>query len=377
MRDLLAELVPTFGEQGRLTASAARALGLAPGIPVTFRAGDQPANALSLNALEPGEIAATAGTSGVVYGVTDVVRADPRSRVGSFAHVNHAKDRVRLGVLLCINGTGSANRWLRQTLGRKAYEDLNDAGATVSVGAEGLSFYPFGNGAERMLENVDPGAAFRGLRFNTHGEAHLARAVQEGIAFSFRYGIEILGEIGLQPKRLRAGSGNLFLSSVFRDALAGVTGLAIELYRDRRSGRAPPRGALWGRRSIGRLPKRSAVSRSRRRSSPTPGLPLATGKRTKRGSRDSARIWARRHHPRRKLPEDPECPERRRARRLVATGVARREGGVDRGAATSRDELEVKHSTPIAIREPSLEWNRVRDRRDGSGSRAVLVAASA
>jgi xylulokinase len=242
---LLPEIVPTFGEQGKLSPDAATALGLAPWIPVTFRAGDQPVNALALNALEPGEIAATAGTSGVVYGVTDVVRADPRSRVGSFAHVNHEKDRVRLGVLLCINGTGSANRWLRQCLGRKGYGLLNRAAATIPVGADGLRFYPFGNGAERMLENADPGATLRGLRFNTHGEAHVARAVQEGIAFSFRYGIEILEEIGLRPKLLRAGSGNLFLSPVFREALAGVTGLPIELYAtDGAEGAA--RGAALG-----------------------------------------------------------------------------------------------------------------------------------
>ncbi len=243
--NLLPEIVPTFGDQGRLTVEAARALGLAPGTPVTFRAGDQPANALALNALEPGEIAATAGTSGVVYGVTDVVRADPRSRVGSFAHVNHAKDRVRLGVLLCINGTGSANRWLRQSIGKKGYPELNRSASTVSVGAEGLSFYPFGNGAERMLENADPGAALRGLRFNTHGDGHLARAVQEGIAFSFRYGMEILEEIGIRPTLLRAGSGNLFLSPVFREALAGVTGLPIQLYKtDGAEGAA--RGAALG-----------------------------------------------------------------------------------------------------------------------------------
>ncbi len=229
--DVFPEMVPTFGEQGRLTTEAAHALGLAPGTPVTFRAGDQPTNALSLNVLEPGEIAATAGTSGVVYGVTDVVRADPRSRVGSFAHVNHSKEAVRLGVLLCINGTGSANRWLRHALGRRGYEDLNRAGAAAPVGSEGLLFYPFGNGAERMLENRDPGASFQGLRFNSHGEAHLARAVQEGIAFSFRYGIGVLEEVGLTPSVLRAGLGNMLLSPLFREALAGATGSTLELYR--------------------------------------------------------------------------------------------------------------------------------------------------
>jgi xylulokinase len=228
-----------------LTAEAARALALAPGTPVTFRAGDQPANALSLNVLEPGEIAATAGTSGVVYGVTDVVRADPRSRVASFAHVNHSSTAVRLGVLLCINGTGSANRWIRQALGRTGYEEVNRLASSAPVGCDGLLFYPFGNGAERMLENLDPGASFRGLRFNTHEAAHLARAVQEGIAFSFRYGIAILEDLGLHPSVMRSGLGNMLRSPLFREALAGATGCTLELFRtDGAEGAA--RGAALG-----------------------------------------------------------------------------------------------------------------------------------
>jgi xylulokinase len=243
--DLVPEIVPTLGDQGRLSAAAARRLGLSPGTPVTYRAGDQPTNALSLNVLEPGEVAATAGTSGVVYGVTDVARPDPRSRVGSFAHVNHSADRARLGVLLCINGAGSANRWLRQSLAREGYEGLNQLAASVPVGSSGLLFYPFGNGAERMLENRDPGASFRGLRFNDHCEAHLARAVQEGVACAFRYGLEILEEVGLDPTVIRAGLGNMLLSGVFREALSGLSGATLELYRtDGAEGAA--RGAALG-----------------------------------------------------------------------------------------------------------------------------------
>jgi xylulokinase len=242
---LLPETVPCFGEQGRLTPEAGRELGLPAGIPVTYRAGDQPSNALSLNVLEPGEIAATAGTSGVVYGVTDVVRADPASRVNSFAHVNHARDKTRLGVLLCINGTGSSYRWLRRSLGRSAYAELNELAGRAAIGAEGLSFYPFGNGAERMLENRDPGAALIGLRFNTHTESHLARAVLEGVAFSFRYGIGILEELGLRPTVMRAALTNMFQSADFRDALSGISGCAIELYHtDGAEGAA--RGAALG-----------------------------------------------------------------------------------------------------------------------------------
>jgi xylulokinase len=242
---LVPDVVPTFGEQGRLTEEGARALGLRPGIPLTFRAGDQPNNALSLNVLEPGEIAATAGTSGVVYGVSDAVRADPASRVHSFAHVNHSSEKTRLGVLLCINGTGSANRWLKETLGGTGYRELDLEAARAPVGSEGLLFYPFGNGAERMLSNCDPGAVLKGLRFHTHRVVHVARAVQEGVVFSFRYGISILEELGIRPAVMRAGLANMFLSPLFREALAATTGCAIELYRtDGAEGAA--RGAAVG-----------------------------------------------------------------------------------------------------------------------------------
>lgn len=244
-RDLLPEIVPTFGVQGLVTREAALELGLAAGTPVTFRAGDQPANALALNVLEPGEIAAAAGTSGVVYAVTDVVRADPKSRVNSFAHVNHAPGSPRLGVLLCINGTGSSNRWLRRSLGRAGYGELDVLAASVDIGAEGLSFYPFGNGAERMLENRDPGASLSRLRFNCHGEAHLARAVQEGVAFAFRYGIGILGELGLRLSVVRAPRANMFRSAAFREALVGTSEARLELY-DTDGAEGAARGAAIG-----------------------------------------------------------------------------------------------------------------------------------
>ena len=239
--------MPTFGEQGRLTAEAAAELGLPEGTPVSYRAGDQPNNALSLDVLEPGEIAATAGTSGVVYGVTDVAKADPRSRVNGFLHVNHASERPRVGVLLCINGTGSAFRWLRQSHGptRPSYEELDRRASTAPLGCGGLLFHPFGNGAERMLENRAPGAAMSRLDFNLHGEGHVARSVLEGIAFSFRYGIDILAEVGLRPRSLRAGLQNLFRSPTFRDTLAGTTGVGIELY-DTDGAEGAARGAALG-----------------------------------------------------------------------------------------------------------------------------------
>ena len=229
---LLSPIVPTFGRQGMLTRAAARELGLAPGTPVTYRAGDQPNNALSLGVLNPGEIASTAGTSGVVYGVIGQVAHDPLSRVNPFAHVNHTAAEPRLGVLLCINGTGILNAWMRRNLmpDGLSYAAMNDLAAQAPVGSDGISILPFGNGAERMLENRDTGCSIHGVNFNRHGRAHLLRAAQEGVVFSFCYGIEIMEEMGMKVDRIHAGKANMFLSPLFREALAGTTGATIELY---------------------------------------------------------------------------------------------------------------------------------------------------
>ncbi len=223
---------PTFAPQGELTAVAAAELGLVARTPVTYRAGDQPNNALSLGVLNPGEIASTAGTSGVVYGVLGNVNYDPKSRVNTFAHVNHAAEIPRLGVLLCINGTGILNSWMRRNLVSEglSYAAMNDLAASVPIGADGVSILPFGNGAERVLENRAPGCCIHGLNFNTHTRAHLLRAAQEGIVFSFKYGIEVMEQMGMEVSKIHAGHANMFLSSLFRQTLANITGATIELY---------------------------------------------------------------------------------------------------------------------------------------------------
>ena len=228
---ILAPVKPTFGVQGTLTETAAASLGLAAGTPVTYRAGDQPNNALSLNVFNPGEIASTAGTSGVVYGVIGQVQYDPLSRVNTFAHVNHTAADPRLGVLLCINGTGILNSWMRRNVvPGLSYPQMNELAAKVPIGSEGVSILPFGNGAERMLENRETGCSVHGLNFNRHSQAHLVRAAQEGIVFSFQYGIEIMEQMGLKVDKIHAGLANMFQSRVFREALSGVSGATIELY---------------------------------------------------------------------------------------------------------------------------------------------------
>lgn len=230
--DLIATIKPTFAPQGELMASAAAELGLSAGTPVTYRAGDQPNNALSLNVLEPGQIAATAGTSGVVYGVSDQANYDPQSRVNTFLHVSHTAENPRYGVLMCVNGTGILNSWLRnQVLQRSiGYDAMNALAHEAPVGADGLTCLPFGNGAERILENADLGASFHGLQLTRHGLPHFIRAAQEGIVFAFYYGIQIMESVGVGLQTIRAGEANMFLSALFRDTLANLTGAAIELY---------------------------------------------------------------------------------------------------------------------------------------------------
>lgn len=220
-----------FEPHGTVKKEVAAALSLTAGIPVAYKAGDQLNNALSLNVLEPGEIAATAGTSGVIYSVNDTLAYDPQSRVNSFAHVNHTSGRNRLGILLCINGTGILNNWVRNITGRQlSYAQMNDAARAIQPGSEGLFILPFGNGAERMLNNATVGAHLLGIDLNKHSASHIYRSAQEGIAFSFRYGLDIMRSNGLKPSVIRAGRANLFLSDVFAQAFVDATQAPVELY---------------------------------------------------------------------------------------------------------------------------------------------------
>ena len=229
---LIADIRPTFAEQGRVSAIASQELGLPEGVPITYRAGDQPNNALSLNVFNPGEIASTAGTSGVVYGVNGSVNYDPKSRVNTFAHVNHTAGQTRLGVLLCINGTGILNSWIKRNVAFEgiSYNDMNSLAAQAPIGSAGVSILPFGNGAERVLEDRETGCSIHGVNFNVHDRRHLIRAAQEGIVFSFKYGIDVMEGMGISVKKIHAGHANMFLSPIFRQTLAGVTGATIELY---------------------------------------------------------------------------------------------------------------------------------------------------
>lgn len=230
-RQLLPAIHPTFSRQGTLTEAAAKATGLPAGIPVSYRAGDQPNNALALNVLEPGEVAATGGTSGVVYAVADRPLYDPKSRVNGFAHVNYTRESPRIGVLMCVNGAGIQYSWLKhQAMPQDlSYPAMEKMAADIPVGAEGLLVLPFGNGAERILENEEIGGQVHGLNFNRHTRSHLIRAALEGIAFAFAYGIEIMKDMGLEVNVMRVGNDNLFQSKIFATTVATLAGSKIEM----------------------------------------------------------------------------------------------------------------------------------------------------
>jgi xylulokinase len=230
-KGIIPAIKDVFTPHGTVQASIAECLSLKAGIPVAYKAGDQPNNALSLNVLEPGEVAATAGTSGVIYGVSDQLVYDQQSRINSFAHVNFTEQQKRIGVLLCINGTGILNSWIKKITGNKyTYPEMNAAAAGVAPGSNGLQMLPFGNGAERMLENRLVQSHFHNIDFNVHEPAHLFRAAQEGIAFAFRYGFDIMRANGMHPSVIRAGKANMFLSDVFTNCFVNATNVPVELH---------------------------------------------------------------------------------------------------------------------------------------------------
>lgn len=252
--NLIPEIRPVFSEHGKTTAQVAALLGINAGVPVTYKAGDQPNNALSLDVLNPGEIAATAGTSGVVYAVSDQISYDPQSRINSFAHVNHGLNgENRIGILLCINGTGILNRWVKDNFGKDLnYVQMNEMASKVRAGSDGLLIMPFGNGAERMLNNRIVGSQILNLDFNIHTQGHIFRAAQEGIAFSLKYGFDMMQANGVSPKVIKAGKANMFLSDVFSSALVNATNTPVELY-DTDGAKGAALGAGFGVKYFGSL----------------------------------------------------------------------------------------------------------------------------
>jgi len=230
-KEMVPEIVDCFSIQSKLSTDAAKLTGLQQGTPISYRAGDQPNNALSLGVINPDEVAATGGTSGVVYAVVGQAKYDLESRVNGFAHVNHRASDPRIGLLLCINGAGIQYAWTRQQIndGQLTYQEMEELAARVSIGSDGLRIIPFGNGAERVLCNLSTGSQINNLQFNRHQQEHLYRASLEGIAFSFVYGFEVLKELGLNPSVIKVGNDNLFQSDIFSNTVATLLNTSIEI----------------------------------------------------------------------------------------------------------------------------------------------------
>jgi xylulokinase len=241
------DVVPSFSFQGKVTASANEATGIEVGVPVTYRAGDQPNNAFSLQVLKPGELATTAGTSGTVYGVCDTPLHDPQSRVNTFVHVNHTQEKPSYGVLLCVNGTGILNSWLNKLLGgqKLEYSEMNMMASKAPIGSDGLVFIPFGNGAERILQNQNIGSHLLGIDLLTHTKNHVIRAAQEGIVSALTYGFRIMQDMGMDLKTVKAGHANMFLSPLFRKTFVHMNNVVLELY-DTDGAQGAARGAGIG-----------------------------------------------------------------------------------------------------------------------------------
>ena len=231
-KDWIPSIVPSFSIQGKVSDSASIETGLEIGVPLAYRAGDQPNNAFSLRVLKPGELATTAGTSGTVYGVCDTPLYDPDSRVNTFVHVNHSQKNPSYGVLLCVNGTGILNSWLKKVMGgsRITYKEMNALGSGAPIGSEGLVFVPFGNGVERIMKNKSVGAHLLGLDLLKHDKKHVVRAAQEGIVSALTYGFRIMKDMGMNLKTVKAGHANMFLSPLFRKTFVHMNKVALELY---------------------------------------------------------------------------------------------------------------------------------------------------
>ena len=248
-KELIPEIVPSIGSALKVQKVLATKLGLNEDVKITYRAGDQPNNAFSLNVLNEGEIAATAGTSGVIYAVSNKKTYDIKSRINTFVHVNDAQNKPSNGVLICVNGTGILYSWLKKLLNTKNlhidYAEMNEMVKSVPVGAEGLLCLPFGNGSERIFENKLIGSHLLNLDFNKHETGHMLRAAVEGIIYALNLGFEMLSDLNINRNTIRAGNANLFLSDIFKSIFANVTDTPLEIFNtDGANGAA--RGAALG-----------------------------------------------------------------------------------------------------------------------------------
>ncbi len=217
---------PTFeGPEvtGTLTAEAAAATGLRSGTPVVAGGGDQAANAVGVGAVEPGVVALSLGTSGVVFATTDRPLFEARGRVHAFCHAVPGRWHM-MSVMLSAAGS---LRWFRDAVAPGTeYDDLVAPAAEVPAGSEGLLFLPYLTGERSPYPDPLARGAFVGLTL-AHDRRHLTRAVLEGVAFGLRDGLDLMVEAGMPAPSVIRASGGGTSSPLWRQILADVLGAEI------------------------------------------------------------------------------------------------------------------------------------------------------
>ncbi len=203
---------------GVISAAGAEATGLRPGTPVVGGGGDQAAGAVGVGAVEPGIVGLVLGTSGVVFATTPEPFIEPNGLLHAFCHAIPGKWHL-MGVMLSAAGS---LQWYRDTLAPgMSFTDLLTPAANIPTGSEGLFFLPYLTGERTPYPDPLARGAFVGLTVR-HTQAHLTRAVLEGVAFGLRDSFELLKAAGLTGIHQVRVSGGGAKSALWRQILADV-----------------------------------------------------------------------------------------------------------------------------------------------------------
>jgi len=226
-RRWLPEVTESPVPSAKVNGAAAKDTGLIAGTPVVGGGGDQAAQAVGTGIVDEGVVSVTLGTSGVVFAASDSYRIEPQGRLHAFCHAVPGKWHL-MGVMLSAAGSF---RWFRDTLGeteiirakrenRDPYDLLTEAAADVAPGCEGLLFLPYLTGERTPYPDPNARGVFFGLTLR-HRKAHLTRAVLEGVSYGLRDSLELMRDLGLAVKQVRASGGGA-RSALWRQMLADV-----------------------------------------------------------------------------------------------------------------------------------------------------------
>ena len=229
----LPELFESAEVCAEVSQQAAAATGLLAGTPIVAGAGDQGAGAVGMGILRPGSVSATIGTSGVVFAATDRPVRDPLGRLHTFCHAVPGRWHV-MGV---TQAAGLSLRWVRDVLGPEfgardqhaalPYEQLLTLAAQAPAGSDGVFWAPYLVGERTPHLDPNARAAFVGITA-AHGQAHLVRAVLEGVAYSLRDTFTLFAELDIPVRGVRLGGGGA-RGPLWRQIQADIYGRPVEI----------------------------------------------------------------------------------------------------------------------------------------------------